>query len=322
MKILGEIMFTLPIALSEHFYTGMNEKAEEIWKNGFVKFPKILSSDEIKILNSHSKEFFDDVRPWNEKANMIQKGDYHMPAFGDENWAVLINLPGRSSEIDKVLEVFFSNKQISEFLELMIGKGWKLWELSIRRATAFDSGLYVHQDAPGELGISILLKEQKGHSGTTSFIKGSHRFAIRASEAKAEFYIRPNILKYFSTPATGCPGDVYVYFKDTWHGRTKSYSSNDSDAIMMSLYPVGYSFTPFIVPPQTMQNLPPKISRMLSIQSNIKNSKGDGQPSKNEKSEERLVDFIRDKRFYTHRYLTLLKHFNKFLMWCRDGKKI
>ena len=62
----------------------------------------------------------------------------------------------------------------------------------------------------GEFGISILLKDQDSHSGTTSFVRGSHRFGVRASDAKAEFYLKPSILKHFSEPAKGQAGDVFL----------------------------------------------------------------------------------------------------------------
>ena len=60
-----------------------------------------------------------------------------------------------------------------------------------------------------------------------------------------EKYLRPSVLKHFTKPVVGNAGDVFLFFKQTWHGRIKSDKAISSDSIIMGIYPVGYEFKPF-----------------------------------------------------------------------------
>ncbi len=236
---------------------------EQLWRQGYVRLEDgIFSADEIALFRSESDRLMAQVHPWSERHANYGPTDYMLPVFGDRDWSVLINLAGRSAAIDRMLEKLFTHPRITALLEAIMGPGYKAWEISIRRSNAHDDGLRLHQDAQGEFGLSMLLLDNPGATGTTVFTPGSHRFPISARESGAD-YLAPKYMSRFVQPASGKAGDIFLFFKKTWHGRLPSRAPQPSDALLMGLFPVGYQFLPFRPEAATLQALGPELQRLL-----------------------------------------------------------
>lgn len=240
----------------------MRGPLEMLWKDGFVRLPRIFPDEDIRRFREVGERLLADVRPWSERHSRYTRTEYLVPAFGDADWAVLMNLAGRSEVIDQLLERLFTHPRIRALLEAIVGPGYKAWEISLRRANARDGGLRLHEDAKGEMGLAMLLADHPGPVGTTVFLRGSHRFPVTCRESGAEF-IPPRHLARLTRPASGAAGDIFLFFKKTWHGRIAGINPTPSDALLLAVFPVAYKFVAFEPPPDLVGRLGPELARLV-----------------------------------------------------------
>jgi putative 2OG-Fe(II) oxygenase len=233
-----------------------------LWRDGFVRLDRIFGDDDIARFRRESERLLAGIRPWAERHSHHARTEYLLPAFGDADWAVLMNLAGRSADVDDLLERLFTHPRIRATLTAILGEDYKAWEISLRRSNARDGGLRLHEDATGELGLAMLLADHPDRVGTTVFLRGSHRLPVSCREAGAEF-IPPARLGAITRPATGRAGDIFLFFKKTWHGRVAGVNPSQSDALLLALFPVGYEFVPFDTPPEVLGRLGPELARLL-----------------------------------------------------------
>ena len=137
---------------------------------------------------------------------------------------------------------------------------------------------------------------------------GSHRFSVTAKECGAEKYLRPSIMKFFTKPVNGKAGDVFLFFKKTWHGRIKSNKIVKSDSIIMGLYPVGYEYQPFDFINAKIKNVPTILSRMIRNDVDLIKTQNGYYQVKGIKEKYRLIDYIYKDRY---QYLTFWNLFKK-----------
>jgi len=232
-----------------------------LWRDGFVRLAPIFSAPEIAGFRAEGERLMRDIRPWAERHARYRQTEYLLPPFGDDDWAVLMNLAGRSGTVDELLERLFTHPRIKGMLEAIAGPGYKAWEISLRRANARDGGLRLHEDARGELGVAMLLADQPA-VGATVFLRGSHRLPVSCREAGAEF-IPPKYLSRLTQPATGSAGEIFVFFKKTWHGRIAGLSPTPSDALLLAVFPVGYEYLPFQPDQDLLRTMGTETARLL-----------------------------------------------------------
>ena len=67
------------------------------------------------------------------------------------------NLPLHDKEILKFINKIVSHSSIKSFLDNILGKNYKIWDISLRRSSAGDMGLYMHQDGVGQVNMIINL---------------------------------------------------------------------------------------------------------------------------------------------------------------------
>lgn len=245
-----------------HVAEGLEEPIAQLWRDGFVRLEAVLAPPEVAQFRDESDRLMRGIRPWSERHTRYQPTEYLLPPFGDDDWAVLINLAGRSDLVDRLLERLLTHPRIAGTLEAIAGPGYKAWEISLRRANAYDGGLRLHEDARGEVGLAMLLADQAGLVGTTGFVRGSHRLPVSCRESGAEF-IPPRYLSHLMRPASGKAGDMFVFFKKTWHGRVAGVGPAPSDALLLAVFPVGYEYLPFRADRTLLQRLGPELSRLL-----------------------------------------------------------
>jgi putative 2OG-Fe(II) oxygenase len=286
----------------------MNNTLEKLWSDGFVKIDQAVpASDLIRINESIKRLLHEGQVDWNFKKS-YEANYYMLPPFTNRDWTVLSNIAGRDRALDVALENFFNDFTISQVLKRVLGPDYLIWELSARVSNHNDSGLALHEDAKGELGISILLNDQPDNNGTTVFVKGSHRFPVSCRDSGVEEYLRPSFMSPFVTPAKGKAGDAFIFFKKTWHGRVKKgKGSPPSSALIFGLFPTGYNFTKFNIQAETLNSLPETLRLHLSSE------------QKNSASANRMMDDIYKSENYHHNYWKISPYIKKIL---DIGKKI
>jgi putative 2OG-Fe(II) oxygenase len=235
----------------------------EMWEVGYSKVGRVLNQEEVGYLIDIFGNMMKDYRPWSERWTKYGATQYFLPPFGDADQVMFSNIAGRDSGADLLLEKIMTDKRVCESLSLILGEGYKAWELGARRSNAVDRGLRLHEDGIGEFGISVLLNDQFDASGTTSLVPRSHRSRVSCREAGAEDYLRPSFMRLFTDPVVGSAGDVFFFFKKTWHGRVQSSKAVSSDCLIFGLFPSGYRFKPFEIPLESMQRLPNELKRLL-----------------------------------------------------------
>lgn len=236
---------------------------DEMWEVGYSRVGSILNSEEAGLLKNTFGSMMGDCRPWSERWTEFGATQYLLPPFGDRDQIMFSNIAGRDKKADLLLEKIMTDRLVKGALTLLLGEGYKAWELSARRSNAVDRGLRLHEDAIGEFGISVLLNDQYDAYGTTALVPRSHRSKVRCREAGVEDYLRPSFMRRFTDPVIGSAGDVYFFFKKTWHGRIKSIKNVSSDSLIFGLYPSGYRFKPFDIPMAYMNELPDELKRLL-----------------------------------------------------------
>lgn len=251
--------YSLPLGIDQEVARICNE----MWEYGYSKVGRILNTEEAGLLKEIFGNMMRDYRPWSERWTQFGATQYFSPPFGDVDQVMFSNIAGRDGRADLLLEKIMTDKRVKGALTLLLGEGYKAWEFSARRSHAVDQGLRLHQDAIGEFGVSVLLHDQNDAYGTTSLVSRSHRTRVSCKEAGAQDYLRPSFMRYFTDPVVGSAGDVFFFFKKTWHGRVQSAKAESSDCLIFGLFPTGYRYKPFDIPPENMRELPNELRRLL-----------------------------------------------------------
>jgi putative 2OG-Fe(II) oxygenase len=231
----------------------------KLQRDGFVSIPNVFSSQEIDQLKAHSEEVLNNL-PQHQYAqsSSLSASQLRSVVIADTNWRVLSGVLGRTEYLDGFVNSVFANATVQRVIEQTMGEGSRLWDANIRESKVTDQGLELHQDKLGELGIVVFLDDVDETAGTTALIRGSHLWPVRA-KATGIKYIPIRFLAPFITPATGRRGDVFLFFHDTWHGRKANSSKKAHSALMMSLYPTGFEYTPITLPKDAFDKLLPVV---------------------------------------------------------------
>jgi ectoine hydroxylase-related dioxygenase (phytanoyl-CoA dioxygenase family) len=151
----------------------------------------------------------------------------------------------------------------------------------------------------------MLLADQPGSIGTTVFVPGSHRLPVTCRESGAEF-IPPAYLSPITRPASGHAGDIFLFFKKTWHGRLAGVSPTPSDALILAVFPVGYEYVPFQPDGAVLQTLGPELARLLDPERQLQPAAGgryvvtDSTGSSSYHGPPRLIDHVYRRRRRWH----------------------
>ncbi len=201
---------------------------DDLKVNGFVKDCQgILSSNEINEL----KGFLDKL--FNDKQVKINKGS---------NALVIDNLVGIESRLDYLLTNLITHKRVKVVLTAVLGDNYKVWQITARRSIPGDTGLYLHQDSPGETGLSFLLSDNINGDGATAFLPKSHKLQRWSRKIS---WSSVSISSPFLSPLRGRIGDLGIFFNRTWHARLKNKSNKTHDVLLISFFPSGVPYESF-----------------------------------------------------------------------------
>ncbi len=239
-----------------------NKIISSLKKDGFVKVTNLLDDDDSYMLKKKAYDLISTYKKEKWKSAEDFNYDFRVPIVETKDWAVLSNFFGLDHDIDIAMEKFFTNYRLKNILASCIGNDYKLWSGSIRLAKSKDDGLGFHTDSEGEIGISILLSNTQNSDATTSFIKGSHKWPIQNDESGISSIPR-KLLQPFSTPATGKIGDVYIFFKKTYHGRMPHRTDKEGLCILLAPIASGYTFHRYNIDNQTLNKMGPELTRLM-----------------------------------------------------------
>lgn len=206
-------------------------KIDELKRQGFVNLgSSLLSETEINELCSLSKKTFNEASEGHP--------DY-LPAKSGVRG--LRRLPQHHPRIAELLDQVVANNAFKQALEGLLGADYKIWQINLRESSPGDKGLYLHQDAPGEVGVIMLLSDNTNGCGATALLPCSHLVPRRMRDFRVE--MPPSLLmflRFLFKPLTGNAGDICFFFHRIWHGRFSNKSSTAYDAIFISFFPAGH----------------------------------------------------------------------------------
>ena len=193
---------------------------DKLKENGFVKHDKkILNAHEINQLKNRINQLF------NDKSIEINTSS---------NALVIENLIGIDEDLDLLLAKLVTHEDVKYILSQILGENFKIWQLSVRRSIPGDTGLYLHQDAPGETGLSFLLSDNINGDGATAFLSKSHKLPRWSHKIS---WSNVSLSSPFLSPLKGRAGDLGFFFNRTWHARLKNKSNKAHDVLLIGFYP-------------------------------------------------------------------------------------
>ncbi len=155
------------------------------------------------------------------------------------NAFVIEDLPGRDPHIDLLLTKLVTHESVKFVLNQVLGDNYKIWQFTVRRSVPGDIGLHLHQDAPGETNIAVLLTDNCSGDGVTAFLPRSHQLPRWSKKIS---WSNVKLASPFLTPLKGNIGDVAFFFNRTWHARLKNKSQQTHEVLLISFFPQGASY--------------------------------------------------------------------------------
>ena len=201
-------------------------------KQGFVNFGSIIfSKKECKELKKIVNHIYTSMP--------IKHSDF----IKDHGVLCVENLPLFDKEILKFINKIVSHLSIKSFLDNILGKNYKIWDISFRRSSAGDMGLYMHQDGVGQVNMIINLDNNTKGEGASAILPSSH--LILKSQAQLKLKLPrffTNLFSILFKPLSGSEGDILFFSNKAWHGRFSNKSNEDHDVIFVGFFPKGYSY--------------------------------------------------------------------------------
>jgi len=201
-------------------------------KQGFVNFGSIIFS------KKECKEF-------KEITNHIYSAisTKHPDFIQDLGVLGVNNLPLHDKEILKFINKIVSHSSIKCFLDDILGKNYKIWDISLRRSCAGDMGLYMHQDGVGQVNMVINLDNNTNGAGASAILPSSHLILKSQAQLKLKMpKLFTNLFSILFKPLSGSEGDISFFSNKAWHGRFSNKSNEDHDVIFVGFFPKGYSY--------------------------------------------------------------------------------
>lgn len=229
-------------------------------RDGFARLGNPFSPEQLDVLRAEVDRLYKEPRePFAKLQQEKRAGRYGLKVLENSDWSVALDVAGFSPEFDALLEHALSHPAVKAVLEGVLGAHYKLEQVNVRRAEPGGNGQHLHQDAVGEMGMTILVRDLPQLGGATAFLPGSHRWPVRYSDVGITF--DPWWLKPVLGAATGRAGDVFFFFNRTWHGRFSN--QQQADAIMMSFFGVGAECRARPVPPSMLAAFGPELRRVI-----------------------------------------------------------
>ncbi len=206
----------------------VNQNIYTLKQQGFVNIgSSILEKSEINELSDLSKRAY---------LKLPQDHDDHIRAIhGGEG---VRRLPQHNPRISELLNKILSDNALKKILTSVMNDGYKIWGVHFRRSCPGESGLYLHQDAVGQVSIAISLDDNIQGVGATFFLPSSHWIPDSLKKLGLELshkLVSP--LRFLFSPLSSHKGDVSVFTNRTWHGRLPNNTNQEHDVILIGMFP-------------------------------------------------------------------------------------
>ncbi len=241
----------------------MEPIVQDVLRDGFVKVGSVWSPGDLETLRRVTDEMLaQERRPFSEFLTLEHDSSRYQngAAFGNVDWTLVIDAAGRWPEFDRITEATLTHPTIRGALESILGPGYKLHQLNVRRAEGGSVGQDLHQDPSEIVGMTILLSDVARGDGATVFMPRSHRWPIKYSDLGVPMQVRR--LHPILASAHGRAGDGFCFFHRTWHGRMPS-SVARATAIFMGFVGVGYPMRLRPMAPAILDSVGPELRRLL-----------------------------------------------------------
>lgn len=175
-------------------------------------------------------------------ADAYRKMESGHPYFiaGEHGNGGLRGLPELHPRIAELLNRLITEPRVRAIIEEILGPTYKIWQIDLKRTAPGDRGLYLHQDARGQLNIAVMLSDNLNGDGATAFLPGSHLVPARIAELGAQIPARlVNWMAPLLARLSGRAGDIGFFLNRTWHGRFANTSNATHDVILIALFPAG-----------------------------------------------------------------------------------
>lgn len=196
--------------------------ADNLRKYGYsAGVGKILSSRELAELESLMDKFIADKK---------------IPKDYSANAPSAAAILGKDARVDKYIEKMLTYPAVQETLNAMLGRDYKIWEISARYSLPGDIGLSLHQDAWGQMNLAFALNAQTTTDGVTGVLPKSHllpRWAAKIS------WTYPRLWRFFVTPFLLQDTDFGFFINRAWHMRFPNRGAVTKKIILIGFYPAG-----------------------------------------------------------------------------------
>jgi len=239
---------------------------------GYVKLGPVLTPEDVAVLREESGRLLAEPKiPYAEyQAHHKHDPTYRMRVYANRDWTVAVDVIGWSRRFDDLMGKVLTHPTVRETMAAVLGPDYKLWQLNIRRHEPGSLGQPLHQDAPGGLGLSLLVSDTPKVDGATAFLPRSHRWPVEYHDVGLT--LRPAKLRRLLDGATGQAGDVSLFFNRTWHGRFPG--DLPATAILASFFCVGSKYPIHEPPNAVLENVHPELARMLDARRGVRHLHG------------------------------------------------
>jgi putative 2OG-Fe(II) oxygenase len=208
-------------------------RIEEFKQQGFVNLGStFLDKEQIDELCTITKTIFETMP--NDHPDVIR----------DDGVEGVLNLPLYDLRVGLLVNKILSKSAFRDFLNELLGHGYKIWDISMRRSSPGNKGLYLHQDGVGQINMAINLDDNCQGKGSTALLPSSH--VLKSSIRKLKAEVPPVILNWLSflfVPLAGSKGDISLFSNRVWHGRFNNLEDSPHDVLFIGFFPEGYSYS-------------------------------------------------------------------------------
>src|SRR5262249_36484188 len=167
---------------------------------------------------------------------------------------------GKHPRLDELADKVLLHAEVREVLTAIAGPAYKLWTISARYSWPGDPGLAMHQDAWGQLNLTLRVGPRPTRGGATAAVRGSHLLprwsparspqSQRTMDAppalRAVSWSAPRLARWVAHPLRLEDTDAGFLINKTWHMRGPNRSHHTNKVLLFGFFAPGGCYAPGI----------------------------------------------------------------------------